>query len=79
MNTGSKIDLSPSMTAIMRTSKTAEIAKSEKEHQALVEKIPSDLKKAYRDLIHTTEIRHNQKSEKKLNFLVRKAQRTVEK
>jgi hypothetical protein len=67
------------ITSIMRAAKTAEIEKSEKEHQALVEKIPNDLRKAYRDVIHTVEIRHNQKNEKKLSFLVRKAQRIVEK
>ena len=65
------------LTSIMRTAKTAEIAKSEKEHQEIFEKIPVDLKQPYRDLIHTAEIRQNRKSEKKLNFLEKRAQRTV--
>ena len=65
------------LTSIMRTAKTAEITKSEKEHQEIFEKIPVDLKQPYRDLIHTAEIRQNRKSEKKLNFLEQRAKRTI--
>ena len=65
------------LTSIMRTAKTAEITKSEKEHQEIFEKIPVDLKQPYRDLIHTAEIRQNRKSEKKLNVLEQRAKRTI--
>lgn len=67
------------LTSIMRSAKTTEIAKNEKEYQELFEKIPIELRNAYRDLIHTVEMRHSRRHEKKLTFLEQKAKRTVEK
>jgi hypothetical protein len=66
-------------TSIMRIAKVAEIEKSEKEHRELAEKIPTEIRSAYRDLIHTIEIRHSQKNQKKLDFLEKKAIRIIEK
>ena len=70
-----KLDL----TSVMRIAKVAEIDKSDKEHRELVEKIPIEIKKAYKDLEHTIEIRHNRSVQKKLDFLERRARVIIEK
>jgi len=70
-----KLDL----TSVMRIAKVSEIDKSEKEHIELVEKIPVEIRQAYRDLVHVIEIRNNRKVQKKMNFLERKARGTIEK
>ena len=64
------------LTSVMRLAKTAEIDKSEKEHQALAEKLPAEVRPAYKDLIHTVKIRLDRTAEKKINFLDRRAVRT---
>ena len=70
-----KLDL----TSIMRIAKVAEIDKSNKEHSELIEKIPVEIRKAFKDLEHTIEIRHNRSVQKKLDFLERKARGIIEK
>ena len=67
------------ITSIMRLAKTKEIEISEKEHSELVEKIPVEIKKTYRELVHTIKIRQDKLVEKKLHFLDKKAARTIEK
>lgn len=67
------------LTSIMRVAKVAEIDKSEKEHQELVEKIPVEIKKAYSELVHTIKVRQDRVVQKKLNFLDKRAQRIIEK
>jgi hypothetical protein len=69
----SKLDL----TSVMRLAKTAEINKSEKEHLELIEKVPVEIRKAYQDLMHTVQMRHDRTVQKKLHFLEKKAIRTV--
>jgi hypothetical protein len=69
----SKLDL----TSVMRLAKTAEINKSEKEHLELIEKVPVEIRKAYKDLMHTVQMRHDRTVQKKLHFLEKKAIRTV--
>ena len=63
----------------MRIAKVAEIDKSNKEHSELIEKIPVEIRKAFKDLEHTIEIRHNRSVQKKLDFLERKARGIIEK
>jgi len=67
------------LTSVMRLAKVAEIDKSEKEHQELVESIRTEIRQSYIDLVHTIKIRQDSVVQKKLNFLERKAQRTIEK
>ncbi|CAF2204201.1 unnamed protein product [Rotaria magnacalcarata] len=64
-----KLDL----TTVMRVPKTAEIDKNQKEQIELVEKIPVEVKQAYKDLVHVVEIRNNRKVQKKLNFFREKS------
>ena len=71
----SKLDL----TAIMRLAKVKEIDQTDKEHLELVEKIPIEIKAAYKDLISTIQIRQDRRVQKKLDFLERKGQRMIEK
>lgn len=71
----SKLDL----TSIMRLAKVAEIDKSEKEHIELVEKIPVELRNEYKEIIHTIQVRQDRVVQKKLNFLEKRAQRTIKK
>ena len=63
------------LTSIMRLAKTAEIDKSEKEHQELLEQIPIEVRPAYKELIHTVKIRLDRAAEKKINFLDKRATR----
>ncbi len=69
-----KLDL----TSIMRLAKVAEIDKSEKEHLELVEKIPVGVRPAYSELVHTVKVRQDRVVQKKLHFLERRVQRTIE-
>lgn len=67
------------LTSIMRLAKTTEIANCEKEHSELVEQIPVEIRRTYRELVHTVQVRQDKVVEKKLHFLDRKAQRITEK
>jgi hypothetical protein len=67
------------LTTVMRIAKVAEIDKSEKEHLELLEKIPVEIRAAYRELVHTIKIRQDRRVQKKLNFLERKAKGIIEK
>ena len=69
----SKLDL----TSIMIIAKKTEIIKSEKEHLDLIDKVPIEIRKAYKDLMHTVQIRHDRTVQKKIHFLEKKAIRTV--
>ena len=62
----------------MRLAKTKEIEISEKQHAQLAEKIPVEIRSAYNQLVHTIKIRQDQVGQKKLQFLARNAQITIE-
>jgi len=69
-----KLDL----TTIMRQAKILEIEEAKREYEELIKKLPDHLRESYDSLCHVTQIRHNQFSKKKLNFLAKRAYTTNE-
>lgn len=63
----SKLDV----TSIMRSAKVTEIYKNEK--------IRNELRNEYKEIIHTIQVRQDRVVQKRLSFLERRAQRTIEK
>jgi len=64
-----KLDL----TTLMREAKIVEIEEAKREYNDLLSKLPNHHRESYDAICHVIEIRHNQFSKKKLNFLEKRA------
>jgi len=64
-----KLDL----TTLMREAKIVEIEEAKREYNDLLNKLSNHHRESYNAICHVIEIRHNQFSKKKLNFLEKRA------